>query len=310
MSQVFRPRRCILFFPATRPDRYEKAVATGADAVCVDLEDAVDPNAKDEGRAAALELVERIAAAPSGASAAGRRPELILRINDPADPEGRADLNALRRAAAWPDAVMIPKTRSPDDVRRVDDALTAPGRPAVPLLALIETAPGLSAAEAIATASPRLHALVLGGVDLSAELGCTLDWEPLLYARSRVVHAAALAGIDTIDMPFLDVADPEGLSRESRAAARLGFRGKVAIHPTQVAVIQEAFSPRAEEIERARRIVAAYEAQHGGVLLVDGKLVDRPVVLAALRVLASARILREKETAGEAAGSSGKIPPP
>lgn len=117
------------------------------------------------------------------------------------------------------------------------------------------------------------------------------------------MHAAALSGIDAIDMPFLAVADLEGLGQEARAAARLGFRGKVAIHPTQVAVIQEASSPGPEEIERAGRIVAAYEAQHGGVLLGDGKLVDRPIILAAQRVLARAGTRRGSESRRE----SGRV---
>ncbi|MBI4540198.1 MAG: CoA ester lyase [Gemmatimonadetes bacterium] len=296
-------RRSILFFPATRPDRFEKAVATGADAVCVDLEDAVAPDAKDEGRAAALALLERLAAtrqAPDPGFAVDpsllRRVEVILRINDPESAVGRADLDALLAAGARPDSMMVPKVRAPEEVRRVGDSVARRGAH-LPLSPLIETVQGLASVEAIA-ALPGISALVLGGVDLSAELGCAMDWDALLYARSRVVHAAALASIDAIDMPYLDVSSPEGLEREARGAARVGFRGKVAIHPSQIPVIHAAFSPAAQEIQRARRIIEAYEQNRGGVLLVDGKLVERPVILAAQRTLAIAEGL---EAGGSAA---------
>jgi citrate lyase beta subunit len=158
----------------------------------------------------------------------------------------------------------------------------------LPLIVQIETARGLAAAETIATASPNVAVLFFGAVDLSAELGCAIEWDALLYARSRVVAAAALVGVDAMDTPFMDVSDPDQLGEEAQAVQRLGFTGKAAIHPTQVPVIQGAFSPDAAAVAWARRMVEAYEANLGGVLLVDGKLIERPVIASAQRILAIA----------------------
>lgn len=274
-------RRTVLFFPATRPDRYPSALASGADAVCVDLEDAVAPAQKDAARITALEIL---------ADRAPRRAELILRINSPRSTSGLQDLAALAESDRGPDAVMLPKLDSPDEVRWVE-ALLELRHPGIRLIAMIETALGLEAAPEIARATPRVSALLIGGVDLSTALRSSMDWEAMLYARSRVVHAAATAEIDAIDMPYRDVPDLEGLDRESRAARRLGLTGRTAIHPTQVPVIQQAFSPAPDEVARAGEIVEAYRRNQGGVLLVNGKLVERPVILAAERTLAIARIM-------------------
>ena len=288
MTPPVRIRRSILFVPAVRPDRYPKALATGADAVCIDLEDGVAFGAKDEARASALALlVDRV---PTGA-------EVILRINDPKTDLGRADLLALREAGARPDALMLPKVAGPDEIREVESVL---GRwsPPLPLIVQTETAAGIAVASEIANASPHVSALFFGAIDLSADVGCAVEWEALLYARSRVVLAAALAGVIAIDSPFMDVSAVDSLDAESRRVRRLGFAGKAAIHPTQVSVIQDAFSPTADEVAWARRVVAAYEANRGGVLLVEGKLVERPVVRAAQRMLvvASAIASRPRQT--------------
>ena len=158
----------------------------------------------------------------------------------------------------------------------------------IPLVVQIETARGLAAVDGIAVASPNIAVLFFGAVDLSAELGCSIEWDALLYARSKVVAAAALVGMDVMDTPFMDVSASSQLADASRAVPRLGFTGKAAIHPSQVPIIQGAFSPAAEAVEWARRIIAAYEANDGGVLLVDGKLVERPVVASAERIIAAA----------------------
>jgi len=276
-------RRCLLFVPGNRPDRYEKAIASGADAVCIDLEDAVAPDAKDEGRRQAIDFLGKVEAR--------LRVELILRINDVDSDVGRLDVEALWASGARPDAVMVPKVRAPDQVRQVGEWLTRGQRPPLPLILLVETVQALACVEDLARA-PYVSALLFGAVDLSAEMGCAIDWDALLYARSRVVHAAALGAIDAIDVPNLDVADPDGLARECQRVARLGFRGKAAIHPTQVPIIQAAFSPSSAEIERARKIVAAYERNRGGVLLVDGKLVEKPVIASAQRTLAIAEAVQ------------------
>ena len=278
-----RIRRSLLFVPAVRPDRFPKALATGADAVCVDLEDGVAPDAKETARAQALALL------------AGRGPcpaEVSLRINDAKTALGRTDLEALVASGARPDALMLPKVAGGDEIRDVDATL-ARGGGARPLIVQVETAAGLLAAPEIAAASPNVAAVFFGAIDLSADLGCAVEWEALLYARSRVVLAAAAAGVSALDSPFMDVPAVDALADETRRVRRMGFTGKAAIHPTQVAVIQQAFAPTAAEAAWARKIVAAYERQRGGVLLVDGQLIERPVVRSARRTLRIAERLAQ-----------------
>lgn len=267
-----RIRRSLLFVPAVRPDRYPKALATGADAVCIDLEDGVAFGAKEEARERAIALL----AAREPAAA-----EVSLRINDPGTDFGRADLAALADSGVRPDALMLPKVAGAGAIAQVEAALGA----ALPLIVQIETAAGLLAAAESAAASPNVAAVFFGAIDLSADVGCAVEWEALLYARSRVVLAAGAAGVAAIDSPFMDVPAVDALAEESRRARRLGFTGKAAIHPTQVQAIQRAFSPAPDEVAWARKVVAAYEDQQGGVLLVDGRLVERPVIRAARRRL-------------------------
>lgn len=273
-----RVRRSVLFVPAVRPDRFAKAVATGADAVCIDLEDGVSVEQKDQARDNALALLAERPAC---------RAEVMLRINEPGSDLGERDLAALVGAGLSPDSLMVPKVSGPETLTSLERRL-GPALAGLPLIVQIETARGLAAAETIATASPNVAVLFFGAVDLSAELGCAIEWDALLYARSRVVAAAALVGVDAMDTPFMDVSDPDQLDEEAAAVRRLGFTGKAAIHPTQVPVIQGAFSPDAAAVAWARRMVEAYEANLGGVLLVDGKLIERPVIASAQRILAIA----------------------
>ena len=273
-----RVRRSVLFVPAVRPDRFAKALATGADAVCLDLEDGVSFEQKDEARDKSLALLgERPAC----------RAEVMLRINEPDSDLGERDLAALLAAGVRPDSLMVPKVSGPEQLKALDRRL-APALEGLPLIVQIETASGLAAAESIAMASPNVAVMFFGAVDLSAELGCAIEWDGLLYARSRVVAAAALVGVDAMDTPFMDVSAADALGEEALAVRRLGFTGKAAIHPTQVPIIQGAFSPDPEGVAWAKRMVAAYEANKGGVLLVDGKLIERPVIASAQRILAIA----------------------
>ena len=283
-----RIRRGLLFVPAIRPDRFPKALATGADAVCIDLEDGVAPGAKETAREQALALLA--AREPTAA-------EVSLRINDAKTPLGQTDLAALVDSGARPDALMLPKVAGADEIRAVGAAL-ARGGGALPLIVQIETAAGLLAAADIAAASPHVSAVFFGAIDLSADLGCAVEWEALLYARSRVVLAAGAAGVSALDSPFMDVPALDALAEETSRVRRLGFSGKAAIHPTQVPVIQAAFAPSAAETAWARKIVAEYERQQGGVLLVEGQLIELPVVRSARRTL---RIAELHESAGNQA---------
>ena len=274
--------RSILFVPGDRPDRFGKALAAGADAVCVDLEDAVPPRRK----AVAREAAARFLAEPSAGELRGGTgsPHLIIRVNDPETELGRADAEALA-GIPRPDGFMIPKVRTGGGVRRAARLLGGDAR----LFPLIETARGLENAADIGRASPAIAGLVFGGFDLAIELGADPSWEALLYARSRVVHAAALGGLDAIDMPSRDFREMSGLREEAGRARRLGFAGKMAIHPAQLPVIHEVFTPSEAEVERARRIVEADREAGGGAVALEGRMVDRPVAEVARRVLARAR---------------------
>ncbi|HEX7075555.1 MAG TPA: CoA ester lyase [Hyphomicrobiaceae bacterium] len=274
--------RSVLFVPGSRPDRFDKAITSDADAVCVDLEDAVAPAHKDQARAAATAFLAH--------GGGGGSPDRVLRINSPRKAVGLRDLLAVIEARPSGGTLLIPKVESAEELCWIDQLLTEAALD-LTLVALLETPRAIDRAPAIVTAGPtrRLTAVMLGGLDLSAELGASGTWESLLFARSRLVQAAAQAGIAAIDMPFVDVGDPEGCGSEARRALALGFTAKMAIHPTQVPIINETYTPTPEEVARAQRVVRALADAPDGVLLLDGKMVERPVVLAMERVLARAR---------------------
>ena len=190
-----------------------------------------------------------------------------------------------------PAAVMVPKIRKAEEISLLDKKLVEHA-PELALHVLIETAEALEHASAIAVASPRLEMLLFGGVDLATELRATTGWEALSYARGRSVHAAALAGLDVMDMPYLAVDDPDGLREEAVRARDMGFGGKAAIHPAQVAIINQAFTPGAGEIEQAKRILAAYADAPGGVTVLDGRLIEKPVILKMQYILAIAEAVQ------------------
>ena len=282
--------RTLLFVPADRPERYAKAAASGADLVCIDLEDAVAPAARAQARVSLMSFLK--------AQAQGH--PFGLRINPWGSADGLRDVLALREVFAPPDAapnpafVMLAKTQCANDV-----ALLAEHLPGLPLVALIESAQGLHAAADIAGASAQLRALMFGGADMAADLACAFTWEPLLHARCTVVAAAARHGLASFDVPWLDVADPAGAAAEALRAVQLGFTGKGLIHPSQVAPVHSALQPTPEALARAQRVVRALAQAMGqavgqavgqGAVLVDGRMVDRPVLLAAQRLLRRAGV--------------------
>ena len=182
---------------------------------------------------------------------------------------------------------MLPKVEAADEVRIVAALLERAAQP-VDLHVIIESNPGLEQGQAIAGASPAIRSLLFGAVDMAAELGSAMDFTSLLYARSRVVHAAASHGLDAIDVPYLDLEDEAGLLEECRLVQALGFTGKAAIHPKQLAVINGVFTPGPERIAYARKVISAFEAAPDGLVVVDGKLIEIPVVRIARRTLAVA----------------------
>ena len=278
-ERSIRPRRSFIFTPGLRPEMYPKALATGADIVCVELEDGIAPKDKPAARANAMKLFER-PQADDGV-------ERIVRINSVREAFGMADVQAVLATDTPPPALMMPKVRTPDEVALLDDLLTERGHE-TRLHAIVETNAGLEAAFEIAHCSPRIDALFFGGVDMAAELRCENAWEPLLYARSRVIHAAASAGLDAIDVPYLDLEDPDGMERAAIQARNLGFSGKGAVHPRQIAALNAVFTPSAERIARAQRIIAEFEAADTGLVVIDGKLIEKPVLREMHRIVAIA----------------------
>ncbi|MCA1789580.1 MAG: HpcH/HpaI aldolase/citrate lyase family protein [Thioalkalivibrio sp.] len=179
--------------------------------------------------------------------------------------------------------MLLPKVSEAGEVSEVVGMFEAAGHD-VRIVAMIETALGVEHAVAVAR-TPGVVALFLGAVDLASDLGCALEWDALLHARSRIVHASAVARVQSIDVPFLALHDKVGLDEETRAVARLGFTGKAAIHPGQIATIHAALAPTDAELERARRILDAHESGTGGVSVFEGRMIDRPVVEAARRTI-------------------------
>ncbi len=268
------PRRCLLFVPGSRPERYAKAVATGADQVCIDLEDAVAPGDKESARAS---LFAFLAELPQ------TRSEIGLRINPLSSALGQADLQALAASGLKPAFVMLPKVETVAELQQADAALAAID---TVFIAQIETTKGLLDARALATAIPRLQALMFGGFDYIVALRGRASWESFFHPRVQLATIAAEAGVGCMDVPYLDIKDEAGLVQETERVIDLGFTAKAAIHPAQVDPIQNAYLPTAAEYDRAQRVVAALAASGGEAIQLDGKLVDRPIEIAAERAIA------------------------
>ena len=292
-SMPDRPRRSALFMPGANARALERARTLPADALIFDLEDAVAPEAKPEARRLA------IAAASSGGYA-GR--EVVVRVNALATPWGADDLAAVASSGA--DAVLLPKVESAADVRRALDLLAARGAPArLAVWCMLETPRGILDAAAIAGADARLAALVVGTSDLTKELRArhTPDRAPLLTSLGLCVLAARAHGLAALDGVHLDLEDDAGFAAACRQAADLGFDGKTLIHPKQIATANAAFAPGADDVARARRVIAAHAeavAAGKGVAVLDGRLVENLHVAEAERVLALARALAPAGGAG------------
>lgn len=276
--------RSLLFVPGIRPERFAKAIASGADAVCIDLEDAVPPHEKAAARGAVLDYLVTLS---------GEAPCAIgVRINPLDTADGLADLLGFKEAGVSADFLMLPKASCTRDLSIIDAVLGNGVQHLrhMALWAIVETTLGLAQAGAIAGSCGFKGGVLFGGADFSAEIGTTMDWEPLLYARSKLVSAAKHVCGGLLDVPFLDTTDEAGLRAESERVKALGFLGKACIHPNQVAIVNAVFSPSEAEVTWARRVDQAEAAQQGGVVLLDGKLLDAPVYLRAQRILRQAGI--------------------
>ncbi|NHN42663.1 CoA ester lyase [Halorubellus sp. JP-L1] len=290
-------RRSVLFSPGDRPELMRKAPATGADVVVFDLEDAVAPSRKAEAREAVVDVLGDPEFDPDC--------EVCVRVNPiddgATDATDATDLNASETAATAVadvdaladdlddlrlDAFMLPKCASGDDVRAFDSLYP---RDTPPVLALVESAAGVLHAESVASAAAT-DALVFGAEDLSADVGATRTDEgtEVLYAREHVVLAGANADVDAIDTVYTDFSDTDGLRDATAFAIQLGYDGKMAIHPSQVDPINDAFAPDPETVDWAERVMEAKaeaDADGRGVFQVDGEMIDAPLIAQAERVL-------------------------
>lgn len=273
-AMVTNPRRCLLFVPGSRAERFDKALAADADQVCIDLEDAVPPAQKVAAREALLAFLARHVA---------QRSELGVRINPVTTEEGEADLNALAASMQKPAFVMLAKTESAADIETAARALGG-----VPLIALLESPGAIFNARAIAGASGSIQALMFGGYDYAVAARVAPRGPGWFWPRSMLAAAAAEAGIGAIDVPSLDINDADAVHAETDEAIALGFSARAAIHPNQVAVIQRCYLPDAVDAERSRRIVESAAGAHGAAFTFEGKMVDRPIELAARRTVALA----------------------
>ena len=286
-SLTIQPRRSFIFSPGLQPDLFPKALACGTDIVCVELEDGIAPKDKNEAREKALAIFDK----PQVDDGVER----IVRINCLRTAFGLADLQAILDTPTPPPAIMLPKVMTPDEVVWIDDLLSERGHK-TRLHLIIETNAGLEAAFDIAKASERTDALFFGGVDMAAELGCKNNFQSLLYARSRVVHAAANAGIDAIDVPYLDLEDPTGMQAEAELVRDLGFSGKGSIHPKQIPILNEVFTPTDDEIAHAERVLKTFADADTGLVVIDGKLIEKPVLREMQRIVSIAKKVASLET--------------
>ena len=280
MSEELRPRRSVLYMPGANERALEKAKGIPADALILDLEDAVAPDAKPDARARVC------AAAASGEYGAK---ELAIRINGIGTQWHADDIAAA--AAAGPDAIVVPKVNSAAEVAQLVAAFEAAGAPErTKLWAMLETPVAVLGAESIATASERLTVLVMGTNDLAKELYAehVPGRAPLQFGLQRCLMAARLAGKVILDGVFNDIKDDDGFRAECLQGKQFGFDGKTLIHPSQVEPCNEVFAPSADEIEHSRRVIAAFDeaqAEGRGVVTVDGRMIENLHVETARRIL-------------------------
>jgi citrate lyase subunit beta/citryl-CoA lyase len=274
--------RSLLFVPGDRPERMEKALGLGADALILDLEDSVAPARKDEARAAIARFLDR----PRGAV------RLFVRINPLQGDLALADLDAV--APGRPDGIMLPKAEGAPSLRLLDQLLSDRGdKSAVILPIATETPLAMFRLGDYGGVTPRLAGLTWGAEDLPAAIGAETArepdgsyTEPVQLARSLTLFGAHAAGVPAIETVYPDFSDLDGLRLYAERGARDGFTGMMAIHPSQVAVINAAFTPSAEAIAQARAIIDAFAANPGaGVLSIDGKMVDAPHLKQAQRLI-------------------------
>ena len=278
-----RQPRSMLFVSGEKVERFAKAMAAGADLVCIDLEDAVHPARKADARRQVLAWLKATPRADGGAGVA-------LRVNGLRTLDGIRDVLALVESGVRVDWLLLPKAEHASDVQTIEAWC---GAQVGAITALVESPVGIENLASLARAGGKLGALMLGGADLSAELDAKFDWDGLLSARGRLVNAAKAAGLQAWDVPNVDLSSDEGLATETRRALALGFGCKTAIHPQQLATIHAAFTPSPAEVEWATVLLQAVpEGEGSGAFLFQGKMVDAPLLKKARRIAELARAAR------------------
>lgn len=267
--------RSVLFVPGNRPERFEKACASGADLVCIDLEDAVSPHEKDNARKRALYFVFTRQDGRHTGSPVG------IRINGINTEEGKKDIAALKTSGLTLPFLMIPKVATKGEMSDLDDDL--PNALGV-FCPIIESAEGLLNAADILS-NGRVKLALFGAVDFSADVDCDLSWDALLHARSVLSVAAAAHDVTLFDVPHINVRDLDDCEATTRRNKTLGIHARSAIHPAQIERIHAALAPTDADIDQAEKVIAAYQKADGDVALVDGKLIEMPLLRKAKRIM-------------------------
>ncbi len=296
MSRQVRPRRSALYMPGSNPRALQKGRSLAADALILDLEDAVAPDAKEDAR---TNIIDALAEGGYG------QREILIRVNGLETPWGRDDLTAMARSGG--DGIVLPKVESADMVRKAISVLESAGAPEeLGLWCMIETPLGVLNAQEIAAASSRMAGFIMGTSDLAKELHClhTPDRLPFITSLNHVILVARAYGLAALDGVHLDLADDAGFDASCRQGLELGFDGKTLIHPKTIDRANAVFGPDADEIEHSRSIIAAFEeaqAAGKGVVVLDGKLVENLHVDNARRILAMADLIERLESDSAAA---------
>ena len=262
-------RRSFIFTPGLRPEMFPKAIASGADMVCIELEDGIAIKDKNEARKNTIEAL--------GTLDVKNDVELVVRVNCQRTKFGLLDLEAIISSKIKVKALMLPKVKTPDEITFIDDLLTDCNLD-TDLHVIMETNQALESIYDIAHASKRIVALYFGGVDMAAELRVENTWENLVYARSKLVHAGASVGVDVVDVPYLDLENMDGMKKEAELVKNLGFTGKGSIHPKQISILNEIFTPSSSEISKAKKILDQFNESDTGLVVIDGKLIEKPVL--------------------------------
>jgi (S)-citramalyl-CoA lyase len=265
---ILKVRPAMLFTPATKPERFQKAIDSGANGLIIDLEDSIAIQDKDLARNNAFKFLSTLN---------DKSYIRILRINSITNKYGLMDLIALSDAKKLHlDAILYPKTESADELNIVSEILKKSLND-IPLIALIESGIGLANIDDTVKRANNLLGIMFGAADFAEDINASLDYHPLLYARSVIIKAASIKKIATYDTPYFDFKNVNGLEEETKKSLAMGFTGKAAIHPTQISVIKDIFKPSDEQNKDAEIIIKIYTDANGGACQYKGKMIDVPV---------------------------------